>query len=375
MHPLLERQINRCLGGADGLPVGWADFFAAVGDAYARGDADRRMVERSLDEMSQELTERNRDLRGELEARRVTEKALLAEKAEQTALIRKLEEAHNQLLQSEKLASIGQLAAGVAHEINNPIGFVNSNLGTLAEYVDSLLAVLAAYEIECPRCVSPEVQQRIDAVRAAAEIDYLRKDIGLLLAESREGLARVKRIVQDLKDFSRVDAGDWEWADLHRGLDSTLNVVNNEIKYKADLVKEYGRLPQVECLASQLNQVFMNLVVNAAHAIAERGTITIRTGTLDDAWVWIEIADTGSGISPENMKRIFDPFFTTKSVGQGTGLGLSLSYGIVRKHGGRLEVASEPGVGTTFKVILPVRAARELTGNPSDATISSQASR
>ena len=361
MHPLLERQINRCLGGADGLPVGWKDFFAAVGDAYAQGDADRRMVERSLDEMSHELTERNRDLRRELEARRVTETALLAEKAEQTALIRKLEEAHNQLLQSEKLASIGQLAAGVAHEINNPIGFVNSNLGTLAEYVESLLTVLTAYETECPHCVNQETQQRIDAVRAAVEIDYLRKDIGLLLAESREGLARVKRIVQDLKDFSRVDAGEWEWADLHRGLDSTLNVVNNEIKYKADLVKEYGRLPQVECLASQLNQVFMNLVVNAAHAIADRGTITIRTGTMDEDWVWIEIADTGSGIAPENLKRIFDPFFTTKPVGQGTGLGLSLSYGIVRKHGGHLEVKSEPGVGTTFKVILPVRAARDLS--------------
>lgn len=346
MHPLLERQLRKHLGDT-ALPAPCGDFLAAISDAYVQADADRGMIERSLEEMSRELTERNRDLRGELEARRVIE-------AEQAKLIRKLEEAHNQLLQSEKLASIGQLAAGVAHEINNPIGFVNSNLGTLAEYVASLLALLAVYEAECPACVGPEARQRIDAAREDAEIDYLRDDIGVLLKESRDGLVRVKRIVQDLKNFSRVDSGEWAWADLHEGLDSTLNVVNNEIKYKAEVLKEYGTLPKIECLASQLNQVFMNLVVNAAHAIAERGTITIRTGTDGPDWVWVEVADTGSGIAPENMKRIFDPFFTTKPVGQGTGLGLSLTYGIVQKHGGRVEVDSKVGVGTTFRLILPV---------------------
>lgn len=363
MHPLLERQVRKHLGDAADLPAAWGDFLAAISDAYAQADADRGMIEHSLEEMSKELTERNRDLRGELEARRATEAALLAEKAEQATLIGKLEEAHNQLLQSEKLASIGQLAAGVAHEINNPIGFVNSNLGMLGKYVDSLLAVLAVYEAECPGCANTEARQRIDAAREAAELDYLREDIGVLLKESRDGLVRVKRIVQDLKDFSRVDSGEWAWADLHEGLDSTLNVVNNEIKYKAEVVKEYGTLPRVECLASQLNQVFMNLVVNAAHAIAEHGTITIRTGTTGDDWVWVEVADTGSGIAPENMKRIFDPFFTTKPVGQGTGLGLSLTYGIVQKHGGRIEVDSTVGVGTAFRVILPVNAGKGATAS------------
>ena len=357
-HPLLERQIKRCLGGAEDLPANWNNFLAAVADAYVQADADRRMIEHSLEEMSSELTERNRDLRRELEARRDTETALLQEKSEQAALIRKLEEAHNQLLQSEKLASIGQLAAGVAHEINNPVGFVNSNLATLVEYVASLLTLLAVYETECPRCMSSEAKQQIEEARAAAEIDYLREDIGALLTESQEGLARVKRIVQDLKDFSRVDADEWERVDLHRGLESTLNVVNNEIKYKADVVKKYGSLPRIECLASQLNQVFMNLLVNAAQSIVERGTITIRTGMEGDDWVWVEIADSGSGIAPENVKRIFDPFFTTKPVGQGTGLGLSLTYGIVKKHGGRIEVNSEVGVGTTFRLLLPVNAAR-----------------
>ncbi|MDH4284272.1 MAG: ATP-binding protein, partial [Gallionellaceae bacterium] len=158
-----------------------------------------------------------------------------------------------------------------------------------------------------------------------------------------------------LKDFSHVDAGEeWHYSDLRKGLDSTLNIVHNEIKYKADVVKEYGELPEVECLSSQLNQVFMNLLVNATHAIEERGTITIRTGQQGEE-VWMEVADTGKGIKPEHLTKIFDPFFTTKPVGKGTGLGLSLSYSIVQKHHGRIEVESEVGKGTTFRVWLPVK--------------------
>jgi signal transduction histidine kinase len=176
------------------------------------------------------------------------------------------------------------------------------------------------------------------------------------MSESRDGIQRVRKIVQDLKDFSRVDARqEWEWANLHAGIDSTLNIVNNEIKYKADVVKQYAVLPDVQCLPSELNQVFMNLLVNAAHAItADRGTITVRTGCAGDE-AWVEVADNGCGIPPENLKRVFDPFFTTKPVGKGTGLGLSLSYGIVKKHGGRLEVESEPGRGTCFRMTLPVK--------------------
>jgi two-component system NtrC family sensor kinase len=279
--------------------------------------------------------------------------ALRREKAEQLVLIGKLEQAQGQLLQSEKMASIGQLAAGVAHEINNPIGFVNSNLGTLKNYVERLLALVNAYEA-C-EAEHPIHSEPLIAAKQVAELDFLRQDIVALLAESSDGLERVKKIVQDLKDFSRVDSSQkWEWTDLHKGLDSTLNVVNNEIKYKADVVKEYGNLPAIECLSGQINQVFMNLLVNAAHAIHERGTITLRTGTADDG-VWVEVADTGCGIAPENLQRIFEPFFTTKAVGKGTGLGLSLSYGIVRKHGGSIDVRSEPGAGTIFRVTLPVK--------------------
>jgi two-component system NtrC family sensor kinase len=280
---------------------------------------------------------------------------LTREREEQRILIKKLEEAHNQLLQSEKLASIGQLAAGVAHEINNPIGFVNSNLGTMKKYVSQLFEVLDAYST-AEAGLSPEAQQRIEAAKVAADLDFLREDVVDLIGESIDGAARVRRIVQDLRDFSRPGDSEWQAVDLHAGLESTLNVVWNEIKYKAEVVRDYGQLPPVECLPFQINQVFLNLLVNAAQAIPERGTITLRTAC-DGEQVSVAVADTGTGMPPEVRDRIFDPFFTTKPIGKGTGLGLSVAYGIVEKHGGRIDVDTAPGAGTTFTVRLPVRRA------------------
>ncbi|GAA4428738.1 ATP-binding protein [Acidovorax lacteus] len=268
----------------------------------------------------------------------------------------RLSDAQNKLMQSEKLASIGQLAAGVAHEINNPIGFIFSNFGTLEQYLGDLFDILQAYEDAEASIQDPTVLMRLRTLKSERDLAYLKDDIPTLMHESRDGIQRVRKIVQDLKDFSRVDARqEWETVSLHHGIDSTLNIVNNEIKYKADVIKEYGDIPEVQCLPSELNQVFMNLLVNAAHAItAERGTIRIRTGT-HGAHVWVEVSDNGCGIAPENLARIFDPFFTTKPVGKGTGLGLSLSYGIVQKHGGRMEVCSELGQGTSFRVTLPIQ--------------------
>jgi PAS domain S-box-containing protein len=289
---------------------------------------------------------------------RDSNQALTQERAEQKLLIVKLEEAQNQLLQSEKMASIGQLAAGVAHEINNPIGYVNSNLGSLDKYIQSLFDLVAAYEQAESAIADGEALSRVQAAKRGADLEFLREDVVALLSESREGITRVKKIVQDLKDFSHVDESEWQIADLHQGLESTLNIVWNEIKYKAEVVKVYVDLPEVECLPSQLNQVFMNLLVNAAHAIEVRGTITLRTG-VEGEEVWVEIADTGKGIAPENLNRIFDPFFTTKPVGKGTGLGLSLSYSIVQRHHGRIEVTSVAGKGTTFRICLPVRQPEE----------------
>ncbi|WP_018926636.1 ATP-binding protein [Pseudomonas umsongensis] len=265
----------------------------------------------------------------------------------------------SQLVQSEKLASLGQLAAGVAHEINNPIGFISSNLGTLDGYFKQLQTMLDAYREAEAAITSSEVLERLGQLREKVELEFLREDIPLLIKESKDGINRVGQIVKDLKDFSRVDSNqEWQWTNLQQGIESTLNIVANELKYKADVVKEYQTLPDIECLPSQINQVIMNLIVNASQAMGpERGTITLRTG-LEGETVSIEVADTGSGIEPECLQKIFDPFYTTKPVGQGTGLGLSLSYGIVKKHRGDISVRSKVGVGTTFRVELPVRQSK-----------------
>jgi signal transduction histidine kinase len=208
----------------------------------------------------------------------------------------------------------------------------------------------------------PPSAARARALCEETDFEFLRGDIVALLGESREGLLRVKRIVQDLKSFAHGGAEEtWEATDLHIGLNRTLNIVRTELKYKASLVTHFGDLPEVECLPSRLNQVFLNLLVNAGQSIEANGTITISTGTEGEE-VWIRIEDTGCGIPAENLKRMFEPFFTTKAVGQGTGLGLSVSYAIVQKHGGRIDVESESGHGTRFTVRLPIRQHHDHAG-------------
>jgi signal transduction histidine kinase len=260
-----------------------------------------------------------------------------------------------QLLQSEKMASIGQLASGVAHEINNPIGFVKSNLGSLAGYVNSLLEIVRAYE-GVEHIHGDAVDQALQGIaQRKKDIDYayLVEDVRKLIDESVEGVQRVSQIVLDLKNFSRTGDAVIEPADLQAGIESTINVVWNQLKYKVDVVREYVHLPLVSCVASQINQVVMNLLTNAEQAIAVRGTITVRTGVQADT-VWFEIQDTGCGIAPDKQSRIFEPFYTSKPVGQGTGLGLSISFGIVQRHGGTITVKSAPGAGSTFRVTLPI---------------------
>ena len=251
----------------------------------------------------------------------------------------KLDETANRLLQSEKLASLGQLAAGVAHEINNPIGYVSSNVATLKKYVEVYEKVLA----------EPNEKHR-------KMYEAIQHEVQPLFVETQEGIARVKHIVQDLKDFSRSNASaQFVRADIHQGLQSTLNIVNHEVKHKADIVLNLSPTPEIECVPSQINQVFLNLIVNAAHAIPNdtKGQITISSGH-DESNVWLQVADNGVGMSDETLSKIFDPFFTTKSPGQGTGLGLSVSLGIVQRHGGKITAQSEVGVGSRFKVTLPI---------------------
>jgi signal transduction histidine kinase len=252
------------------------------------------------------------------------------------------------------MASIGQLAAGVAHEINNPIGYVHSNLGTLREYIGALLGLIECHE-EVLHGDDPIARRDdVGAKRTRLDIDFIIGDLPKLLEESLEGIERVTKIVQDLKEFSHVGREEaMRPADLHKGLESTLNIVWNDLKYKVRLEKHYGELPLVECHQSEINQVLMNLLINAGQAIENRGSIVIATGA-ESGEAWISIADTGCGIAPEALQRIFQPFYTTKPIGRGTGLGLAIANTIAANHHGRIEVNSSPGAGSAFRLVLPV---------------------
>ena len=266
---------------------------------------------------------------------------------------KELQATQAQVLHNEKMASIGQLAAGVAHEINNPIGFVSSNLGTLGKYLERLTGFMTSQARIVEDAASPEAQQELATLRQSLKIDRIIPDIGKLISESLDGANRVHKIVQDLNTFSRVDQGNSKVTDLVACLESAITIVWNELKYKATLKRNYGNIPPINCYPQQLNQVFMNLLVNAGHSIESQGLITITTWS-DNETANVSIGDTGCGIAPEHLNRIFEPFFTTKEVGKGTGLGLSISYDIIQKHHGEITVESTVGAGTTFTVKLPL---------------------
>ncbi len=262
------------------------------------------------------------------------------------------------------MASIGKLAAGVAHEINNPTGFVSSNLKTLSDYIEDIIGLFKEYRKLISKLKKnsdscgplPEISEqvkRIVALEKEVDLDFVLKDIFELINESKEGTERIKKIVQDLKDFAHTGQDKPKFADINQNIDSTVNVVWNELKYKANVTKDYGDLPQVQCYPQLLNQVFMNLLINAAQSIEKRGEINIKTRA-DNGYVKIKISDTGSGIPKENINRIFDPFFTTKDVGKGTGLGLNVAYKIIKKHHGKIDAKSVVGKGTTFTIRIPV---------------------
>ena len=257
------------------------------------------------------------------------------------------------LLLSDKMAAIGQLAAGVAHEINNPIGFISSNLGTFEKYLSDLTEFVHAESQVIALFKEDESIKELNAKRADLDIDYIIEDVVHLIKESLEGCYRVKKIVMDLKSFSRVDEEDYHSADINECIESTINIVWNELKYKAKLNKELGNIPPTKCNAQQLNQVFMNLLVNASQAIKKQGNILVKTWQENNS-ILVNISDTGCGIPGNNIQRIFEPFFTTKEVGKGTGLGLSITYDIIKKHNGDITVQSEEGKGTTFTVKIPI---------------------
>ena len=264
---------------------------------------------------------------------------------------RTLKATQSQLLQQDKMASIGQLAAGVAHEINNPTGFILSNLSTLQKYLNRFREFISLQQQALSSLPETETAAVAEA-RKRLKIEYLQDDAITLVHECTDGAERIKSIVQDLKSFSHSNGTELVRADLNAGIESTINIVWNELKYKADLKKELHELPLVLCNPGQINQVLLNLLVNAAQAIETHGEITIKTWAAHDS-VYIAVSDTGTGIPPEIVDRLFEPFFTTKEVGKGTGLGLSIAYDIVSKHHGEIKVQSQPGKGTTFTVRLP----------------------
>ncbi len=278
--------------------------------------------------------------------------------------LQKVKQTQAQILQSEKMSSIGQLAAGVAHEINNPIGFVSSNLRTLSDYQGDISSIITQNRTlitdlketisreNLPSNVTEQVGQ-IMALETKVDLDFILADIPELIGDCQEGTERVKNIVLNLKDFAHPGEDKAQVTDLNKGLESTLNVVWNELKYKATVTKDYGELPLVKCYPQQLNQVFMNILVNAAQAIEDKGEIRIVTWA-DNGHVKVRISDTGKGIPPESISKIFDPFFTTKDVGKGTGLGLNVAYNIIQKHNANIAVESEVGKGTTFTIRLQV---------------------
>lgn len=279
---------------------------------------------------------------------------LEAEKNQQIILNQQLKVVQGHLVQSEKMASLGQLAAGVAHEINNPLGYINSNLNTLQQYIRDLFKIIDAGRLMAQQLPADNpAASAFASLQKTADLDFMREDIPDLVKEALEGATRAKKIVQDLRDFSRIDKQDKSAFDLEAGIDATQNIVNNEIKYKAEVVKEYAGVKPFICVGSQINQVILNLLVNAAQAIDDFGKIYIRTGYEGDDWVWFEVEDNGQGIPAEIQTKIFDPFFTTKPIGKGTGLGLSLSYKIIQDHQGKVDLQSTVGKGTKFRVSLP----------------------
>ncbi|NOY13176.1 MAG: PAS domain S-box protein [Deltaproteobacteria bacterium] len=266
-----------------------------------------------------------------------------------------LKMAQSQMLQREKMASIGQLAAGVAHEINNPIGFVSSNLRTLDKYTRRLSGYIALLE---KALADSPAWEDLQSERKNIKLDFLLEDTAELIEESLDGSERVKKIVQNLKTFSRVDQAEEQATNLNECLESTIAIVWNEIKYKAELKKDFGELPEIVCNPQELTQVFTNILVNAAQAIEKNGLIKV-SSRYDGHAIIIRIEDNGCGIAEEDLSRIFEPFFTTKEVGKGTGLGMSISYEIVEKHGGDIQVQSVVDEGTCFTLIFPLERAPE----------------
>ena len=339
-----EKMLNQILGETSFhqyIPKPWDDeqLIELVSDAFEKYES--QVINRAL-EIDTETLELPFD-------------ELTPEKSQELqSALETLQRMQSALVQNEKMSAIGQLSAGVAHEINNPIAFVSSNLDILQDYVTDIHGYSEAID---QLLVTQDLSlEKNNSLRADFKIDSIMQDILILVQESKEGINRVTRIIESLRDFSHVDRAEIQPADINEGLEKTLKLVWNEIKYRAEVEREYGDFPLVSCRIGQINQVFMNLLVNAAQIIETDGLIRIKT-TADEDNVYIYISDNGGGIPDEIQERIFQAFFTTKPVGSGTGLGLTISKSIIERHHGELTVESKEGIGTIFRVTLPIQSA------------------
>jgi signal transduction histidine kinase len=350
-------RVKRGVGGVLAVAAGEPDRFAqadvelmlAVADQVATA-IDKAGSFQTIEELSRGLEEKVR----------VRTEQLRTANEEVAAAYRELQAAQVQLVQREKMASVGQLVAGVAHELNNPIGFVASNAATLEDFVGRLRAMLESYRDRC--AALPEAdRQALGEEWQARKVDYALRYLDSMIHGIREGAERTRKIVRDLRVFARGDDDVRQPVDLHEELESSLTLLGHLLKDRVVVERKYGDLPAVECVRSQIDQVLLNILANAAQAIEGPGTITIETRR-EDGWAVVAVRDTGPGIAPDVIGRIFDPFFTTKPVGEGSGLGLSISYEIVKKHGGEVGVDSRPGAGATFTMRLPVESAKGASG-------------
>lgn len=330
-------------------------------DITQEREAERKLQDAN-EALEQQVTQRTQELRE-------TNHKLQLETIQLQELITELKQTQAQLIQAEKMSSLGQLVAGIAHEINNPINFIHGNLNHIEEYAHNLLDFVQLYQQHYPQPIA-EIE------KAAEEIDleFLREDLPKILDSVKIGTKRIREIVLSLRNFSRMDESEFKAVDIHEGLDSTLLILQHRLKAKPQcpeikVIREYGNLPLIECYPGQLNQVLMNIIVNAIDAIEDTlqqrtaedihnnpGQITIKTSVVDGKWGQIAIADNGTGIPQQIQAQIFNPFFTTKPVGKGTGMGMAISYQIItEKHGGKLICESQLAMGTTMTILIPLR--------------------
>lgn len=356
----------------EGLSLGAVDY---ITKPFQQDEVLARVkLHLRLHTLTQTLAQQNLELQKEVNMRQSAEASLTdlnqnlesqvgARTQELSQALEELKQAQTQLVQSEKMSSLGQLVAGVAHEINNPVNFIHGNLKPASEYIQELMDLVSLFQQEYTE-LKPAVQDRIEEI----DLEFLQQDLTKLLGSMKLGTQRIREIVLSLRNFSRLDGSEIKPVDIHEGIDSTLLILGHRFKTSSDypaieIVKDYGRLPPVECYASQLNQVFMNIINNAADALEEialqgklsKPQILIRTEALDDQYVCVCISDNGPGIPADFQAKLFDAFFTTKPIGKGTGLGLSISYQIiVEKHHGKLECKSSPEQGTEFLITIPI---------------------